>query len=67
MWGKATIAARVKKVIEQRVRDAQKEHDERCAELDEQLELVVKEATEKRETAEEEHAEEMVNKIIGKN
>lgn len=54
MWG-TSIAGRVKKVIAQRVRDAQKEHDEKKIALEAEKEKKI-----------EEHAEEMVSKIIGR-
>lgn len=54
MFGNS-IANRVAKVIKQRVADAQKEHDERKAELEAEKERAI-----------EAHANEMINKIIGK-
>lgn len=54
MWGNS-IASRVKKVINQRVEAAQKEHDAEKVRLEKELEIRL-----------EEHASGMVEKIIGK-
>ncbi len=53
MFGNS-IANRVKKVIAKRVEDAQKEHDEKCKQIDADAEV-----------HKEDHALEMVSKVIG--
>jgi len=65
MWGNS-IASRVNKVIKQRVADAQREHNEVCTKLDERFEEAVTSAEIKRDEGKELHAQEMVNKIIGR-
>lgn len=55
MFG-TSIGSRVKKVIAQRVKDAQKEHDEERVRIDQRA-----------QAEKDAHAEKMVEKIIGKN
>lgn len=61
-----SIGKRVAKVIKQRVADAQKAHDEHCKTQDEWCESMKKTAEEQARVKKEEHAEEMVGKILGR-
>lgn len=66
MFG-TSIGSRVKKVIAQRVKDAQKKHDEKCAALDALCEEEKMRAEQNRDEHKERHAAEMVSSIIGGN
>ncbi len=64
LWN--SIASRVKRVIAQRVKMAQKEHDEACKKYEEVYKNTVSIAERTRDYEIEDHATQMVNKIIGK-
>lgn len=66
MWGNS-IAGRVKKILARRIKEAQKEHDEECSVLDVKCDAEIMAAEDARDNAKEMHAEEMVNRIIGRN
>lgn len=65
MWGNS-IGARVKKVIAHRVKQAQKEHNEECALLDQKCDEAIVELEQVRDENKEQHAEAMVERILGK-
>jgi hypothetical protein len=66
MWGNS-IAARVKKVIANRVKVAQEEHDKHCAAVDAVTEQKIADAQMDAAVSKENHAHMMVQKIIGTN
>lgn len=66
MWGNS-IATRVKKVIAERVKTAQKEHDEHCTYVDQAAESAISDIRIDAAVSKENHAHSMVHKIIGTN
>lgn len=61
-----TIYSRVMAAIQQRIAQAEREHEEHCQQLDEQHEQTVLDLEAKRDAAKEAHADSMVASILGK-
>lgn len=63
---RSSIHSRVMSTLKARVANAQKEHDEECARLDDAHEMQVFDLEVARESAKERHADDMVGKILGR-
>lgn len=63
MWG--SIGSRVKKVIAERVKSAQNEHDNECQKLAAIRDDTIAAALDTYEIRVDNHAEEMVDKVLG--
>lgn len=60
-----SIASRVRRIIAEKVKRAQEEHDEACKQIEERFQRTVEIAESTRDFAIEDHATDMVRKIIG--